>query len=603
MSGIAGVFNLNGAPVDARLVASMADALRFRGPDARTVWVDGNVGFAHTLLCTNEGASPEVQPCSLDGAVWIVADARVDARAELVTALAAKERTGLASASDAELILHAYAVWSEACLDHLLGDFAFAIWDGPRRRLFCARDQMGVKPLFYTQVAHAFIFSNSLDCIRLHPLVSTRLDDLAIADFLLFGYRLAAESTTFADIRRLAAGHCATVSASGVRIRRYWELPIDEPIYFRHKADYADRFNQLLHAAVADRLRTTQVGVFMSGGLDSTTLAATARDLLRASDSLTDVRAYTIVHDYPSLDPERYYASLAANHLGIPIDFRVMSEEPFESPADIQLPEPAASPWEAIAERKYYSRIAQHSRVVLYGEGPDNALLYEWQAYLVYLRKQHAWARMFGELLSHAIAHRRVPLLSTLPRMLKQRYVRSRQQAEFPAWLNQDLISNLQLRDRWFLHTETVLPGVHPVRPRAFNSLRSVLWQRLFEEYDAANTGAPLEVRHPYVDLRLLRFMLAVPVLPWCRVKYLIRYAMGRSLPQEILRRPKTPLAGAPVFDKARRSGLPAWQPSELLVNYVDIGSLMPAVDDGPMVLMDKLRVAGLSSWLETHSR
>ena len=103
-------------------------------------------------------------------------------------------------------------------------------------------------------------------------------------------------------------------------------------------------------------------------------------------------------------------------------------------------------------------------------------------------------------------------------------------------------------------------------------------------------------------ELRLLRFMLGVPVLPWCRVKYLIRYAMRRSLPQEILRRPKTPLAGAPVFEKARRSGLPEWQPSEQLTNYVDIGSAMPAVDDEPMVMMDKLRVAGLSGWLETSS-
>src|SRR4051812_20160307 len=111
MSGIVGIFNLDGAPVDRHLLGRMTGYLRFRGPDASAVWIDGRVGFGHALLRTTEEAERETQPCSLDGQVWIVADARVDARDDLRTALTAHGRRDLDDATDPEFILHAYQVW------------------------------------------------------------------------------------------------------------------------------------------------------------------------------------------------------------------------------------------------------------------------------------------------------------------------------------------------------------------------------------------------------------------------------------------------------------------------------------------------------------
>jgi len=141
LSGIAGLLHLDGAPVDRQLLRRMTELLAFRGPHAQQVWAEGPVGFGHALLRTTGEAEREQQPTSLDGDVWVTADARVDARAELVEKLKAKGRGGppvSARATDAELILHAYHAWGEDSVEHLLGDYAFAIWDAPRRRLFCA---------------------------------------------------------------------------------------------------------------------------------------------------------------------------------------------------------------------------------------------------------------------------------------------------------------------------------------------------------------------------------------------------------------------------------------------------------------------------------
>jgi glutamine amidotransferase-like protein/asparagine synthase len=320
MSGIAGILNLDGSPVDGRLLARMTEYLRFRGPDGHGMHAIGNVGFGHTLLKLVEDTGADEQPFTLDGRRWIVADARVDARPDLVAALRARGHELNADAADAELILRAYDAWGDDCVTHLLGDFTFAIWDGPERRLFCARDQLGVKPFYYAQLGRTVVFSNMLDGVRLHPAVSRELNDRAVADFLLFGANQEAGTTTFRDVLRLPPAHSISWSAGVSRCHRYWTLPIDEPIAFTRAGEYAERFLELLGAAVSDRLRTRRVAVLMSGGLDSPTLAAVAAGLLRNRSADWAVHAMTSVYDRLIPDSERHYAGLVAKHLDIPID-------------------------------------------------------------------------------------------------------------------------------------------------------------------------------------------------------------------------------------------------------------------------------------------
>jgi asparagine synthase (glutamine-hydrolysing) len=297
MSGIVGIVNLDGEPVDASLLRQMTDSLAFRGPDAQQTWFDGPVGFGHALLKTTDEAESEHQPFTLDGSVWIVADARVDAQSDLIAKLRARGEDVAPGLPDVELILHAYHAWGEICVEHLLGDFAFAIWDGSLRRLFCARDHLGVKPFYYAQVGQSVVFSNTLDSVLLHPSVPDDLNDLAIADFLLFQFNMEPGTTAYARIQRLLPAHSATWSADGVALKRYWSLPIDEPVYYRRSSDYVERFKELLDAAVEDRLRTNRIAVFMSGGLDSTTLAAVACSRLRSQNRRTEVHAFTSVFD------------------------------------------------------------------------------------------------------------------------------------------------------------------------------------------------------------------------------------------------------------------------------------------------------------------
>src|SRR5438876_9538250 len=140
MSGFVGIVNSDGAPVARETLFRLTETMAYRGPDALNVWIDGHVGFGHTMLRTTREAESERQPCSLDGECWITADCRVDGREDLIQALLARGRKFVKDAPDPELILHAYAVWGTECVLHLIGDFAFAIWDGRNRRLFCARD-------------------------------------------------------------------------------------------------------------------------------------------------------------------------------------------------------------------------------------------------------------------------------------------------------------------------------------------------------------------------------------------------------------------------------------------------------------------------------
>src|SRR5579864_3559412 len=342
MSGIVGIVNLDGAPVSRLLVKEMTAHLAFRGPDAQSMWIEGEVGFGHTMLRTTWESEGEHQPFSLDGQVWITADARVDDRENLVEKLASKGQEVVSAAPDAELILRAYHAWGEHCVEHLLGDFAFAIWDRHLQRVFCARDNLGIRPFYYFQSGKTFVFSNTLNCVRRHPDVSSKLSDLAVADFLLFALNQDSATTTFSDIQRVAPAHSLTVSKDRCVSRRYWSMPIDEPVYYRRNSDYVDQFSELLRLAIRDRTRTPWMGVLMSGGLDSSALAATACQL---SGHRPAVAAFTYVFDYLIPDEERYYAGLVADRLGIPIHYSVRDDKVIDPEWDrrpLRTPEPAA---------------------------------------------------------------------------------------------------------------------------------------------------------------------------------------------------------------------------------------------------------------------
>jgi asparagine synthase (glutamine-hydrolysing) len=602
VSGIVGVLRTDRAAVEPSLIESLTTSLTLRGPDARVTWCDGPVALGHTLLrttCDREIDGPTGgPPFSLDGNAWIVADARVDACSQLASALDrhGEKTTGVSSAS--QLILRAYLRWGEACVEHLLGDFAFAIWDRRRRRLFCARDHMGIKPFYYAHLGPWLLVSNMLECLRGHPAVSTALNDLAIADFLLFGSNQDSATTAFRDIQRLPPAHSLTWSDAGLGLHRYWRLPIEEPVSYGRDRDYIDQFNDLAREAVSDRLRTDRVSIFMSGGVDSPALAAIASRLLRAETHAPAVRAFTLVYGSPNEDPDGYHAGLVARHLAIPIRYYVMDGRAAGGFAFATgTPEPMAPVTDGAPASRCRSEMAAHGRVAFFGEGPDNALLYEWRPYVSYLLRERRWARLVADAGNHLISHKRVPLLPTIPRMVRHAWTWPQHKPVFPPWMASEVVNRLQLRERWHtIHARS--DAAHPVRPGAYASLLAPLWQSLFERLEPSYTGVALEVRHPFVDIRLLRFLLRVPVVPWCRDKYLFRQALRGVLPEAVRVRHKTPLDKNPSCDLVRRFGLPQAVPSPALSTYGDVRQLSQPRSARVAAVQADLRFVALSFWL-----
>ncbi|MHB8413065.1 MAG: asparagine synthetase B family protein [Candidatus Acidiferrales bacterium] len=575
MSGIAGMVQTDGRPVDGDLIRRMTNWLSFRGPDAQGIWTHGPVGLGHALLSHTGEAERERQPATLDQRNWIVADVRLDARSELVNALRSNGRDARLSNPDAQLLLHAYEVWGEACLEHLLGDFAFAIWNGQLQRLFCACDHFGIKALYFAEVERSLVFSNTLDCVRLHPAVSDRLNDVAIADFLLFGMNYDQASTSFADIRRLPRAHSLRWSAAGLQIHEYWRPPTNGAIHYSKRRDYIERFRELFTSAVDDRLRAKSVGILLSGGLDSSSVTAVAHDLRKEKYPVIELHAFTSTYQKLPADRDTPAARTVATALQIPLHcWPVDSGRLFEHWDDPQLhwPEPNDDPF-AASFRGEFKSIAGNVRVLLSGEGSDNLMGFEMAQHLRCLWRDGRAGRAFLDVAEHVWRRFQAPdglrgLLRRLGRLFSPR----RKEPAFPAWIQPELVARLNLEKRWKDALCDLPWNAHPRRPKSYGSLFLPQWDFMFRQGDAGVTGQPLEVRYPFLDLRLVNYLLAIPMMPWSFRKYLLREAMRGRLPEGIRTRPKTPFRGDPLLAELQRGGADAiakMQPSARLNHYI----------------------------------
>ncbi len=413
MSGIVGIFHRDGRVVDAGLLKGLTEFLAFRGPDGRRTWSEDRVGLGYAELRTSglppgsEGLRLSQPMEMLDLAV--VADSHLVAKSDLIAKLGSAGRKASDRDSDAALILHAYAAWGPRCVEHLAGDFAFAVWNRRAQSLFCARDQFGIKPFYYAELGELFLFSNTLNCLRKHPAVSNRLDEAAIGDFLLFGLNYESASTSFADIQRLPPGCSLLVSRPSVKATRYWRPPTEQRIHFAREEEYVERFNELLTTAVAERLPNDTVGVLLSGGLDSGAVATGAKEISSANGGKPEVRSYTVGYEDAATDPEGSRGGALAKSLGIPnhyISFEKL--ELFERADDpaYRFPEPIDDALSAALFRQY-REIAADCRVALSGEGADNLMYFEFEPYAKELRQsgkygqlareaaRFAWARPF----------------------------------------------------------------------------------------------------------------------------------------------------------------------------------------------------------------
>jgi len=608
LSGIVGIVHLDGAPMDRALLQSLVDFLSFRGPDARGSWMEGSIGLAHALLRTTNESSGEQQPASLDERYWIVADARLDSRAELLAELQRARREVHANAPDCELILQAYAAWGTPCIDRLRGDFSFAVWDAGHKQLFCARDHFGLKPFYYAQVGELFLFSNTLNCIRLHPRVSGELNDAAIGDFLLFGLNYDNATTSFRDIHRLPPAHSLTVSVRGVQSKCYWTPPTDGRIRYAKPEEYVENFQLLLESAVADRLRTDRVGILLSGGLDSSSVAAVAKEVSGRSSRGTEIRAYTYVYNSLIPDREGDYAREVGEFLRIPVKFMALDQarlfERYDDP-EMNRPEPVDNPFLAVIADGYRN-ISADCRVLLSGEGCDNLMDFQMWPYAEDLRRRGEWRRLLTDVANYLWV-RPFPWRGIRARALRLAG-RDPDQPIYPEWLAPEFSRRASLPDRWKEQTELSKSWVaHPIHPRGHGSLALPQWTNMFEVEDPGATGYPVATRYPFLDLRMVNFLLAIPPFPWFFKKTLLREAMTGRLPERVRTRPKTPLQGDPVSAQLRLTGatlLKEMSWSTGLDRYIARSALeAPHVKMNQEQLSLSLRPYCLNIWLQAGPR
>ncbi len=607
MSAIVGIFDRNGAPVDRTLLRALAHSLSYCGPDGRESWSEGPIGLGHAMLRTTRESQTERQPANLDGHFWITADVRLDCCDELQTELRDAGCKFPLPATDCDLILQAYAAWGGDCVHHLRGDFAFAIWDARRKTLFCARDHFGVKPFYYADLDNAFIFSSVLNCVRSHPDVSDALNEMAIGDFLLFGMNCESATTTFRDVRRLPPAHTLTISRGEFLLKRYWTPPTDGRIRYAHADDYLEHFKVLLQASVKDRVRTDRAGVWLSGGLDSAAVASTAQALSNERGQRLDLRAYTVV--YESLIPDRdgIHANETAEFLKIPIRFLAMDDlKPFQGwdDADRMWPEPSADPFlGGIIDQ--FRMASEDCRVVLSGEGSDNLMHFEMWPHAKDLFQRREWRGLFTDTLRYAA--RRNSVWPGVRRRINGIFVRDREAPAFPRWIAPEFARRVGLEHRWNEANRLSSSERHPILPTAHAFLSLPNWAYMFEHENPGVTRFPVEVRHPFLDLRVVNYLLALPPFPWLYEKSLLREAMAGRLPETVRRRPKTPLAGDPVREWIKRPES-AWKNdviwSSEVESYVNRGALKVLnASQSAAELSSGVRPLGLNFWLQSARR
>jgi len=284
MSGLVGMVRLTGAPLMAGEI-DRAMAVLAPGGDCGAAWCapTGRAVFGCQARVLTPESAREVQPFVRDG-MAIVADVRLDNRDELAARLSIESRSR-AEITDVELLLAAYVRWGEACVERLLGDFAFAIWDGGRRRLFAARDHIGARPLYYWQGGGSLVFASEIGGVLACPGVPAELDEIEVARLLLSpGYYADAEYTFYRQVRKLPFGHGLSFDSHGLRRWRHWRPEEIEERQGSTLEDCAGQLRDLVAEAVRVRLRSLRpIGAHLSGGMDSSSVAVlAARDLRRA---------------------------------------------------------------------------------------------------------------------------------------------------------------------------------------------------------------------------------------------------------------------------------------------------------------------------------
>lgn len=555
MSGIAGIFELDGKQVSDDELLRMIQPLAQRGPDAQTAWSSGNVGLVHCMLHSTPESLNETFPTELYG-LQITADARIDNRNELIGALAS-DRTVGKSTTDSALILHAYLAWGEECVNRLLGDFAFAIWDPAKHRLFCARDHFGVKPFYYShENGKRFVFSSSIRALESISREGHEINEHKIVDYILQEFKDKTR-TFYSGVLRLPPATLLVVADNRIRLKTYWSLDSNRQIRLGSDREYGEAFRSIFREAVDCRLRSAfPVGAMLSGGLDSSSVACVAHDLM-PTGSDKRIHTFSIVFDrVKASDERRFIDKVLHNKQFVPHFIDGDEITPFDDLGRILKlqAEPFCAPNYSLTRRAWQRASACGVRVLLDGLFGDNVVSHGVE-HLNELASRWRWLALANELKQLiSQSHSAVPLWRPLSEYVLREGVKPhipetaltlwRRFRGFPldptekdyTVFHSDLSARNGVRDR-LRQAYADSRIVKSAAQAHCDSMGSGMIQTALEIYSHGCSEFPLETRFPFIDKRLVEFCVAIPGTQKIAGGYtraILRRALVGHLPTEI---------------------------------------------------------------------
>ncbi|HKX31070.1 MAG TPA: asparagine synthase-related protein [Blastocatellia bacterium] len=553
MSAICGLIDLGGIPMERRDWQAMLEALSHRGPDGSAIWSGQGAMLGHQMLRVTPDSFDDLQPWSdPDTASIITVDARLDNREEL------SEELGLSSAQariipDSRLILRAWQAWGESAPERLVGSFAFAIWDDTARRLFCCRDHLGNRSLFYFYDGRRFIFASEAKGILAVPGLTRRLNTARLVAMLSLVTRFGDhEQTFYQEIYSLPAGTSMSVDAGGLHRRTYWTPDAETEWRYSSETEALEAFRELIDRVIRAQTRSAfPVGALLSGGLDSSAVVSVAARSLAAEGQPLTTFSAVLPENHPSgMIDEREFIEQFSDWQNLSLRY---ISDPQRGPFDDleRLTWQTESPF--LTSRHYlYAAFAQAAResgirVLLNGDWGEAGPTTHAFGYYAELLLQLKWGLLAREL-SRRSRIQRTPLTRLARSLVVGPIVRhvvrqftSRislpsaevRHAMTPGFVAQHLPSLTLSRDE-------PLKGYNVLRPNHRQNQRRFAWlmyrrhgspQGLFAGYEQ------LDMRYPFSDHRLLSFCRAAPGRLKVRdgyTRYLIRAGLDGILPPRI---------------------------------------------------------------------
>ncbi|MFX0202082.1 MAG: asparagine synthetase B family protein, partial [Candidatus Hodarchaeota archaeon] len=558
MSGIAGIYYLDGRPVEQADLQRMLDSIAHRGPDGCGIWTKGSVALGCQLLRVTPESANETQPFIHPSGIVVVFDGRLDNRKELLETLQNSTEI-FASSPDPAFVLAAYKVFGENFAKYLIGDFVLGLFDLDQQKLILARDAIGVRPLYFYSNQRQFLFASEIKALLAHPQVPTCPNDEYLANFLFL--RLSGDSTEgrtfFEGIYSLPPTFRATVTPEGLSKRQYWDFDVTRRTRFKSFKEYAEGFYYYFEQAVRRRLRSmSPVAVSVSGGLDSSSIFCLAETLKRkGSQSSPDILGFSYIFNDGTPQDEKSFLLDIENDYTVSIRRILMGPEGIMEGRKREVwhgESPFLDNLRNVIEPLYKNVQQSGARILLSGTMGDQ-ILFD-QVYLLDLFNNLAWYKVrahlkefgkwnldvdsksftrffFRNLLKSYAPHTILSYLSGIKRKVINNHLR------FEGY-EQKLHELAYRRTSRKNFAKTPLATAHS--KSLYNEIKSTYKIFLWEWANKVASIYGIEYAYPFVDQDLVSYLMAIPgeVQTWNGIpKGILREGMRGVLPTRIIER------------------------------------------------------------------